>query len=98
MPGKLMGSSALVLFCMARLSAAGTASFHPERSYPVGTNPKVVAVGDFNHDGKRDMAVVNYGDPTTGDDGSVSILFGNGDGTFQASKNIAMGKNCTSLV
>jgi hypothetical protein len=79
-------------------SAAATVSFHPERNYAVGTNPKVVAVGDFNHDGKRDLAVVNYGDPTTGDNGSVSILFGNGDGTFQAAKNITIGKNSTSLV
>jgi FG-GAP-like repeat len=80
------------------VSAAATVSFYPQRSYTAGTNPKAVVVGDFNHDGKRDLAVVNYGDPTTGDSGSVSILFGNGDGTFQAAKNVAIGKNCTSVV
>jgi hypothetical protein len=97
MTGKLMVSTALILLGMARLAAAGTASFHSERSYAVGTNPKVVAAGDFNHDGKRDLAVINFGDPTTGDKGSVSILFGNGDGTFQPAKNVTIGKNCTSL-
>ena len=35
-------------------------------------------LGDFNGDGKLDLAVVNNNDNT------VSILFGNGDGTFQA--------------
>jgi hypothetical protein len=57
-----------------------------------------VVVGDFNHDGNRDLAVLNYGDPTTANNGSVSILFGNGDGTFQAAKNVAIGKNCTGIV
>jgi hypothetical protein len=28
----------------------------------------------------------------------VSILFGNGDGTFQTAKNVAVGKNCTGIV
>jgi FG-GAP-like repeat len=94
----LFVSTSLVLLCVARFSAAATVSFQPQRSYAVGTNPKAAAVGDFNHDGKRDLAVVNYGDPTANNDGSVSILFGNGDGTFQAAKNVAIGKNSSSLV
>ena len=36
-----------------------------------------VAVGDFNGDGKLDLAVANHGSNT------VSVLLGNGDGTFQ---------------
>jgi hypothetical protein len=98
MIGKVVVSGALVLLCMSDASASARVSFQPESTYNVGTNPRAVAVGDFNHDGKRDLAVVNYGDPTTGDSGSVSILFGKGDGTFQSAKNAAIGKNCTSLV
>jgi hypothetical protein len=41
-----------------------------------GMNPVSVAVGDFNGDGKADLAVANR----TGN--NVSVLLGNGDGTF----------------
>jgi hypothetical protein len=44
--------------------------------YDVGGGPESVAVGDFNGDGNPDLAVATfYG---------VSVLWGNGDGSFQA--------------
>lgn len=46
-------------------------------SNPVGTHPSGVVSGDFNGDGITDLAAAN------GYDGTVSILLGNGDGTFQ---------------
>jgi len=45
----------------------------------VGVAPIFVVTGDFNNDGLLDLAVANTG---LGG-GSVSILLGNGDGTFQ---------------
>jgi N-acetylneuraminic acid mutarotase len=64
---------------LGRLSlGAATASATLVLSYAqVGSAPVGLASGDFNHDGRPDLAVVNSGD------GTVSILLGNGDGTFQ---------------
>ncbi len=46
-------------------------------SATVGSSPYRLAEGDFNGDGILDLAVANYGG------GTVSILIGNGDGTYQ---------------
>ena len=43
---------------------------------PVGSSPDSVAVGDFNGDGKLDLAIANQGDNT------VTVLLGNGKGEF----------------
>ena len=53
-------------------------------SFPVGTNPAGIAVGDFNGDAKDDMAVVNTGV-------SVSVLMSNGDGAFQPKVDYPVG-------
>ena len=42
----------------------------------LGTLPQAIALGDFNHDGKLDLAVSEYY--------FVAIYPGNGDGTFQS--------------
>lgn len=51
----------------------------------VGSDPRGVAVADFNGDGKPDVAVVDRASNT------VSILLGNGDGTFSAAASYAIG-------
>jgi len=57
----------------------------PRTDFTVGHSPNAVAVGDFNGDGKLDLAVTNQGDNT------VSILLGNGDGTFQSQTTLPTG-------
>ena len=64
-----------------------TPSFGPARTFAAGINSISVAVGDFNGDGKADLIAVNEGTNA----GSVSVLLGNGDGTFQAPVNYATG-------
>jgi hypothetical protein len=48
----------------------------------VALGPAAVALADFNHDGIPDLAVVNGPRFVQGAPGSVTILLGNGDGTF----------------
>src|SRR6516162_2852724 len=60
-------------------------SFFTSPSFAVGTAPHGEAVADFNGDGKLDVAVVNEGSNT------VSILLGNGDGTFRPKTDFATG-------
>jgi hypothetical protein len=74
-------SGASLLFSLIIPAARAQLQFSNPVSYPVGNSPGEVVVGDFNGDGKLDMAVLNTGDQT------ISILLGNGDGTFQAATN-----------
>jgi FG-GAP-like repeat len=61
----------------------GNGTFASAISYGVGSGPESVAVGDFNGDGKPDLAVVNTRTNFLGVLGnSVSVLLGNANGTF----------------
>jgi hypothetical protein len=46
------------------MSSGGTISFAARISYTAGTNPVAVSAGDFDNDGKTDIAVANYGSNT----------------------------------
>jgi hypothetical protein len=53
-------------------------SFLGPVNYAAGGSPYAVVAADFNHDTIPDLAIANYGSS------SVSVLLGNGNGTFQA--------------
>jgi hypothetical protein len=74
----------------------GDGTFQPAVNFAVGDTPTTVAVGDFNGDGIPDLAVTNTG-LNHSLQGTVSILLGNGDGTFQAAQNYAAGIYTFSL-
>src|SRR5262249_2589019 len=68
----------------------GDGTFQPPRTFAAGTGPDAVAVADVNGDGRPDLVVTDFG--TTNVAGTtVSVLLGNGDGTFQAATTVAVG-------
>ncbi|TAJ99361.1 VCBS repeat-containing protein, partial [bacterium] len=60
-------------------------SFIARRDFVAGVGPVSVAVGDFNGDGRQDLAVANA------NSNNVSVLLGNGDRTFQVAVNFGAG-------
>jgi hypothetical protein len=64
-------------------------SFLPPIHYATGLNPTSVASGDFTNNGLLDLVVVNGGDTGFNTDDSISLLLGNGNGTFQAAKSFS---------
>src|SRR5712692_9408280 len=70
---------------VAAVAQAQGVSFIARRDFDAGSFPHSVAVGDFNGDGLQDLAVA-----TSGSD-NVSVLLGNGDGTFQAPQHFGAG-------
>jgi len=57
----------------------------------INNRPGAIVAGDFNRDGKLDLAVLME------DTGQVWIYTGNGDGTFQHTFSIPVGEDATGL-
>ena len=63
------------------LLSRGNGTFQPAISTSVGSFASYLAAADFNHDGNLDLAVASNSGTTT----EITILLGNGDGTFRVS-------------
>ena len=73
------------------VNAAPGGGFQAALSFGAGVRPNAVAVGDFNGDGKADLAVANTGS------GNISVLTGIGDGTFKPNVNYSAGSGPNSI-
>jgi hypothetical protein len=76
----------------------GDGTFQPQVTYAVGTSPDAIVAGDFNGDGHLDLAVANFGSYLTNFAGTVSVLLGNGDGSFQPQVTYAVGTSPDAIV
>ena len=68
----------------------GDGTFAPQVEYVAGTNPRSIALGDFDRDGGVDIAAANSS-------AAVSILRNLGDATFAAPVAFGVGANPWSL-
>jgi hypothetical protein len=86
-------------FCLAfvcEFSGDAFAQFETRGKFSVLPEPNSVAVADFNHDGKLDLAVTSV-DSRTGYSTKVQVLLGNGDGTFKPAVSYAVGTRPDSV-
>ncbi|HXJ94619.1 MAG TPA: choice-of-anchor D domain-containing protein [Terriglobia bacterium] len=72
------------------IQSVGSVGFSSS-SLATGSTPQAVVTGDFNGDGRLDLAVANYGDNT------VSVFLSNGDGSFRAAQTTATGPGPVGL-
>jgi len=78
------------------VAEAATPSFAAKQDFPTGPNPRSVAAGDLNGDGKFDLTVANVGS------NSVSVLLntttpGAATSNFSAKKDFAVGTDPVSV-
>ena len=66
-------------------------SFLLSRQIPIHPYPRALAAGDFDRDGRKDVAVVNSSPA------SVSILFGMGNGNLGSPHAVGVPKNADSI-
>src|SRR5438132_8097716 len=74
----------------ARIAPAAT-TIVGGQSFYAGQDPSSVAVADVNGDQRPDALVANYAD------GTVSVLLGNGDGSFQTQQVFSAGTGAKPL-
>src|SRR5439155_755754 len=76
------------------LLGRGDGTFAAQQAAPAparGLRPFAVAVADVNGDGRRDLITANKGDST------VSVLLGNGDGSFRPQQTFAVGRGVDAV-
>jgi hypothetical protein len=79
----------------------GNGTFQAPRTLAVGLHPYSLAAADINGDGKPDVVVANrgyIGSNSMGTAGTLSVLLGNGNGTFQTQRTFSVGQDYPNSV
>ena len=73
-----------------------TSGFANASEVSVGPHPSFIAIGDFNGDGKQDLAIPRHS-PDSSTPGTVSIRLGDGSGGFSGSTEVSVGAEANSV-
>ena len=79
----------------------GDGTFTGAYSYTFSGSPNSpisIIAADVNGDSKLDLVVVNYNSLSVSSGGTVSVFFGNGDGTFSHNADYAIKNHPTAVV
>jgi len=95
-PALCIGTAIALMMCAlgcgsgdSKPKPSGTLGFVSSGSYAASPSPLRVVVADFNGDGKTDLAItISEAAPTSAK--SMTILLGNGDGTFRVAPAFAV--------
>lgn len=82
----IFAATAASLFAIPVSTALAQPSFDPGVDYFVGRYPEGIDAGDLNGDGHVDLVSVSWGSST-----DVSVLIGDGDGTYARAVNYSSG-------
>ncbi len=79
------------LLALAGPAHAATLGYQPAKYYQAGPDPQAVVGADFDGDGDVDLATANTDFAGTADPDTISVLPGNGNGSFGAKQEYASG-------
>ncbi len=77
-----------ISFHVSVMLGNGIGGFGSVTNYSIGDSPECMIIADFNGDTISDLATANIGNNTVG---NISVLMGNGDGSFTNAVNYSIG-------